>query len=62
DPRSRRFFAGVLWQVHRGQISATFFLGLLNNLLEGFRAGEIEKPGAVLAATFKKHGFLGASP
>lgn len=56
DPRSRRFYAGLLWQVARGELPAWWLINAVRRLLEDFREGFVRKPGAVLQSWLREKG------
>jgi hypothetical protein len=53
DHRSRRFFAGLLWAVVRGEIPAQYLFALLVRVIRDYTEGFLTKPGAYLAKTLK---------
>lgn len=59
DFKSRRYFAGLLWKVARGEISPDFVFSLVIRTIEGFREGALRRPGAFLA---KQAGRLAGDP
>lgn len=56
DHRSRRFYAGLLWKVARGELPAWWLLNAIRRLLEDFREGFVRKPGAVLQSWLREKG------
>jgi len=56
DHRSRRFYAGLLWQVARGELPGWWLLNAVRRLLEDFREGFVQKPGAVLQSWLREKG------
>jgi hypothetical protein len=53
DQRSRRFYAGLLWSVVRGQIPAPYVFALLTRVLRDYLDGYLTRPGAYLVKTLK---------
>jgi len=53
DHRSRRFFAGVLWSVVRGELSAQYVFALLTRIIQDYMEGYLTRPGAYLVKTLK---------
>jgi DNA-binding transcriptional ArsR family regulator len=53
DQRSRRFFAGLLWGVVRGEIPAQYLFALLVRVIRDYTEGFLTKPGAYLVKTLK---------
>jgi hypothetical protein len=53
DHRSRRFFAGLLWAVVRGEIPAQYLFSLLVRVIRDYTEGFLTKPGAYLVKTLK---------
>ncbi len=53
DHRSRRFFAGLLWGVVRGEIPAQYLFSLLVRVIRDYTEGFLTKPGAYLVKTLK---------
>jgi hypothetical protein len=53
DRRSRRFYAGVLWSVVRGELSAQYVFALLTRVLRDYLDGYLTRPGAYLVKTLK---------
>jgi hypothetical protein len=53
DHRSRRFFAGLLWAVVRGEIPAQYLFALLVRVIRDYTEGFLTKPGAYLVKTLK---------
>jgi hypothetical protein len=53
DHRSRRFYAGVLWSVVRGELSAQYVFALLTRILRDYLDGYLTRPGAYLVKTLK---------
>jgi transposase-like protein len=54
DHRSRRFFAGLLWGVVRGEIPAQYLFSLLVRVIRDYTEGFLTKPGAYLVKTLKE--------
>lgn len=50
DPRSRRWYAGLLWKVVRGQLDAWALYHAVQRVLVDLQEGWARKPGALLAA------------
>ncbi len=55
DHRSRRFYAGLLWAVVRGQLPAQYLFALLMRIIRDYKEGTLTKPGAYLVKTLKEH-------
>jgi hypothetical protein len=53
DHRSRRFYAGVLWSVVRGEIPAQYLFALLTRVIRDYLDGHLIRPGAYLVKTLK---------
>jgi len=53
DHRSRRFYAGLMWAVARGEISAQYVFALLTRVLRDYLEGYLTRPGAYLVKTLK---------
>ena len=53
DHRSRRFYAGLLWAVVRGEIPAQYLFALLVRVIRDYTEGFLTKPGAYLVKTLK---------
>jgi hypothetical protein len=53
DHKSRRFFAGLMWSVARGQIPAPYLFALLVRVIRDYTEGFLTKPGAYLVKTLK---------
>jgi hypothetical protein len=53
DHRSRRFFAGLLWGVVRGEIPAQYLFSLLVRVIRDYTEGYLTRPGAYLVKTLK---------
>jgi hypothetical protein len=53
DHRSRRFYAGLLWSVVRGEIPAPYLFAVLVRTIRDYTEGHLARPGAYLAKTFK---------
>ena len=54
DHRSRRFYAGLLWAVARGQIPAQFVFSLLVRVIRDYSEGTITRPGAYVVRMVKE--------
>ncbi len=61
DHRSRRFYAGLLWSVVRGEIPAQYLFALLVRVIRDYTEGFLTKPGAYIVKTLKVIGG-GQSP
>ena len=55
DPHSRRFYAGLLWKVAKGELAPAFLLGAMRRALED--RSRVNRPGALLASLLR-----GSSP
>jgi hypothetical protein len=53
DHRSRRFYAGLLWSVVRGEIPAPYLFAVLVRTIRDYTEGYLARPGAYLAKTLK---------
>jgi hypothetical protein len=53
DQRSRRFYAGLLWSVVRGEIPAPYLFAVLVRTIRDYTEGYLARPGAYLVKTFK---------
>jgi hypothetical protein len=53
DHRSRRFYAGLMWAVARGQIPAQYVFALLTRVLRDYMEGLLNRPGAYIVKTLK---------
>ena len=53
DQRSRRFYAGLMWSVARGQIPAPYLFSLLVRVIRDYTEGFLTRPGAYLVKTLK---------
>jgi len=54
DYRSRRFYAGLMWAVARGQIPAQYVFALLTRVIRDYLEGHLTRPGAYLVKTLKE--------
>jgi len=54
DQRSRRFYAGLLWAVVRGEIPAQYLFALLVRVIRDYAEGFLTKPGAYIVKTLKE--------
>jgi len=54
DHRSRRFYAGLLWSVVRGEIPAQYLFALLVRVIRDYTEGFLTKPGAYIVKTLKE--------
>ncbi len=54
DHRSRRFYAGLLWSVVRGEIPAQYLFSLLVRVIRDYLEGHLTRPGAYLVKTLKE--------
>jgi len=53
DQRSRRFYAGLLWSVVRGEIPAPYLFAVLVRTIRDYTEGYLTRPGAYLVKTLK---------
>ena len=53
DHRSRRFYAGLMWAVARGQIPAQYVFALLTRVIRDYLEGHLTRPGAYIVKTLK---------
>jgi hypothetical protein len=53
DQRSRRFYAGLLWSVVRGEIPAPYLFAVLVRTIRDYTEGYLARPGAYLVKTLK---------
>ena len=53
DFRSRRFYAGLLWSVARGELPAQFVFSLVVRTLRDYKDGLISRPGAFIVKSLK---------
>ncbi len=54
DQRSRRFYAGLLWSVVRGELPAHFVFSLLVSVIRDYMEGLLTRPGAYIVKTLKE--------
>ncbi len=54
DHRSRRFYAGLLWAVARGQIPAPYVFALLTRVIRDYLDGHLTRPGAYVVKSLKE--------
>ena len=54
DYRSRRFYAGLMWAVARGELPAPYLFALLMRVIKDYLEGFLTKPGAYIAKTLKE--------
>jgi hypothetical protein len=54
DHRSRRFFAGLLWAVARGELPAQYLFALLTRVIRDYMEGLLNRPGAYIVKTLKE--------
>jgi len=54
DHRSRRFYAGLMWAVARGQIPAQYVFALLTRVIRDYMEGHLTRPGAYVVKTLKE--------
>jgi hypothetical protein len=54
DHRSRRFYAGLLWSVVRGEIPAPYLFALLTRVIRDHMEGLLNRPGAYIVKTLKE--------
>ena len=53
DHRSRRFYAGLMWAVARGEIPPQYLFALLTRVIRDYMEGHLTRPGAYLVKTLK---------
>jgi hypothetical protein len=53
DHRSRRFYAGLLWSVVRGELPAQYLFAVLTRVIRDYMEGYLTRPGAYLVKTLK---------
>jgi transposase-like protein len=53
DHRSRRFYAGLLWAVVRGEIPAPYLFAVLVRTIRDYTEGYLTRPGAHLVKTLR---------
>jgi hypothetical protein len=53
DHRSRRFYAGLMWAVARGELPAPYVFALLMRVIKDYLEGFLTRPGAYLVKTLK---------
>jgi hypothetical protein len=53
DHRSRRFYAGLLWSVVRGEIPAQYLFALVMRVIRDYLDGYLTRPGAYLVKSLK---------
>jgi hypothetical protein len=54
DHRSRRFYAGVLWSVARGNLPAQYIFALLTRVIRDYVEGYLTRPGAYVVKVLKE--------
>jgi hypothetical protein len=54
DHRSRRFYAGLMWAVVRGEIPAQYLFALLVRVIRDYTEGLLTKPGAYVVKSLKE--------
>jgi hypothetical protein len=54
DHKSRRFYAGLMWSVARGELSAQYVFALLTRVLRDYLEGYLTRPGAYVVKTLKE--------
>jgi hypothetical protein len=54
DHRSRRFYAGLMWAVVRGEIPAQYLFALLMRVIRDYLDGYLTRPGAYIVKTLKE--------
>jgi hypothetical protein len=54
DHRSRRFYAGLMWAVARGELSAQYVFALLTRVLRDYLDGYLTRPGAYVVKSLKE--------
>ena len=55
DHRSRRFYAGLLWSVVRGELPAQYLFALLVRVIRDYSEGTLTRPGAYIVKALKEH-------
>ena len=55
DQRSRRFYAGLMWSVARGEIPARFIFSLIVRVIRDYSEGTLTRPGAYIVKALKEH-------
>ncbi len=53
DHRSRRFYAGLMWAVVRGELPAPYLFALLVRVMRDYIEGQVTRPGAYLVRTLE---------
>jgi hypothetical protein len=53
DHRSRRFYAGLMWAVVRGEIPPQYLFALLTRVIRDYMDGHLPRPGAYLVKALK---------
>jgi hypothetical protein len=53
DHRSRRFYAGLMWAVVRGELPAQYLFALLTRVIRDYMEGQLTRPGAYLVKALK---------
>jgi transposase-like protein len=54
DHRSRRFYAGLMWAVARGELPAQYLFAVLMRVIRDYTDGHLTRPGAYLVKTLKE--------
>jgi len=54
DHKSRRFYAGLMWAVARGELSAQYVFALLTRVLRDYMEGFLTRPGAYVVKSLKE--------
>jgi hypothetical protein len=54
DHKSRRFYAGLMWSVARGELSAQYVFALLTRVLRDYLEGYLTRPGAYVVKSLKE--------
>jgi transposase-like protein len=54
DHKSRRFYAGLMWSVARGELSAQYVFALLTRVLRDYLDGNLTRPGAYVVKSLKE--------
>jgi len=54
DRRSRRFYAGLLWAVVRGELPAQYLFAVLMRVIRDYTDGHLTRPGAYLVKALKE--------
>jgi transposase-like protein len=54
DQRSRRFYAGLMWAVARGELPAQYIFALVMRVIRDYMEGHLTRPGAYIVKTLKE--------